>query len=63
MISEILSLITSLIVGIALMAHWGFLRRLLPPFLSQRILDELSRLKSSTPNSTLASNSNTLASL
>jgi hypothetical protein len=59
--SEILSLILSFIGGIALMVRWGFLRRLLPPFLGQRILDELSHRRVSLPNltSTFDSNSST----
>ncbi len=61
MTSEILSLIT-FIAGIgAFLVRLGFFRRLLPPFLSQRILDELSVLKFSAPNltSTFDSSSST----
>lgn len=63
MISGIISLITSFIIGIALMVRWGFFRRLLPGFLGQRILDELSRLKVSTPNLESTFNSGNSTSL
>ncbi len=61
MISEVLSLI-AFIVGIgAFLVRLGFFHRLLPPFLSQRILDELSVLEVSAPNltSTFDSSSST----
>ena len=61
MISEVLSLIAFIAGIVAFLVRLGFFRRLLPPFLSQRILDELSLLKVSTPNltSTFDSSSST----
>ncbi len=62
MISEILSLI-AFIAGIGFfLVRLGFLRRLLPPFLSQRILDELCVLKVSAPNLTSTFNSSSSTS-
>ena len=61
MMSEIVSLIT-FIVGIGcFLVRLGFFRRLLLPFLGQRILDELSHLNVSAPNltSTFDSSSST----
>jgi hypothetical protein len=52
MISEVLSLV-AFIAGIGVfLVRLGFFRRLLPPLLCQRILDELSVLKFSAPNLT-----------
>ena len=52
MIGEIIYLITFIAVGVALVVRWGFLSRLLLEFLGQKILDEISSLKDSTPNLT-----------
>ena len=58
MMNEIVSLI-AFIVGIGLfIVRLGLFRRLLLPFLGQRILDELSHLTVSAPNLTSTFNSN-----
>ncbi len=62
MISEILYLLFVLIAGIAYMARFGFLRRLLSKVLGQRILDELSSLKVSAPNLKSTSDSSSFSS-
>jgi len=63
MMNEIVSLIT-FIVGIGcFLVRLGAFRRLLPPFLSQKILDELSHLNVSAPNLTSTFNSNSSNSL
>ena len=58
MFNEILYYIFSIIAGIVVMIRLRLLSRFLPAFLEQRILEELSRLKITTPdlNSTLDSN-------
>ena len=58
MFNEILYYILSIIAGIVVMVRFGLLRRFLPAFVEQRILDELSRLKINTPdlNSTFDGN-------
>ncbi len=49
--NEILYVVFSIIVSIAYMARtWRVLRRLLPLSLFEKIQDELSRFKISTPN-------------
>ena len=63
MISEILYLLFVFIACIAYMARLGFLRRLLPKFLVQKILAELSSLKVSAPNLKSTSDSNDSTSL
>ena len=50
MISEIIYLLFVLIGCIAFMARIGFLYRILPKSLAQKILAELSSLKVSAPN-------------
>ena len=45
MFNEILYYLLSILAGIVVMIRFGLLRRFLPAFVEQRILDELSRLK------------------
>jgi len=58
MIGEIIYFLFVFIACIAFMARIGFLYRLLPKSLAQKILAELSSLKVSTPNLKSTSNSN-----
>jgi hypothetical protein len=62
MISEILYVLFVSIAGIAYMARFGLLRRLLSKVLGQRILNELSSLKVSAPNLKSTCDSNNSAS-
>jgi hypothetical protein len=63
MIGEIIYLITSIVVGIALMIRWGLFNRLMLEFWGQRILNELSCLKLSAPNLTSTFDGNSSHSL
>jgi len=58
MFIEIVYYLLSILAGIVVMIRFGLLRRFLPAFVEQRILDELSRLKINTPdlNSTFDGN-------
>jgi len=59
MFNEMLYYLLSIIAGIVVLLRFRLLHRFLPAFLEQRILDELSRLKITTPdlNSTFDGNS------
>jgi len=50
MISEIIYLLLVFIASIAYMARFGFLRRLLPKSLAEKILAKIDSLKVSAPN-------------
>ena len=52
MIGEIIYLIISIVACIIVLARKGILSSLMLEFLSQKILDELSSLKTSAPNLT-----------
>ncbi len=58
MIGEILYLLLVFIASIAFMWRFGFLQRLLPKSLVQKIYAELSSLKVSAPNLKSTSDSN-----
>jgi hypothetical protein len=58
MIGEIIYLIISIIAFIAIMTRYGIFSRFMLEFLGQRILNELSSLKTSAPNLTSTFNSN-----
>ncbi len=58
MISEVLYLLIVFIASIAFMWRYGFLQRLLPKSLAQKIYAELSSLKFSAPNLKSTSDSN-----
>ena len=59
MFIEIVYYLLSILAGIVVLLRFRLLRRFLPAFLEQRIIDELSRLKITTPdlNSTFDGNS------
>jgi hypothetical protein len=63
MIGEIIYLIISIVVCIAVMVRYGFLIRFTLEFLGQRILEELSCLKVSAPNLTHTFEANSSPSL
>ena len=58
MIGEIIYFLVVFIACIAFMTRFGFLYRLLPKSLAQKITAELSSLKVSAPNLKSTSNSN-----
>jgi hypothetical protein len=63
MINEMLYLLFSVITCIVFMVRFGFLRRLLPKSLAEKILVKLDSLKVSTPNLKSTSDSNNSTSL
>ena len=63
MIVEIIYLIISIVAFIIMMARYGLFSRLMVEFLGQKILNELSSLKVSTPNLTSTFDGNNSASL
>ena len=62
MFGEIIYLLGAFIACIAVMVRFGFLRRLLPKSLVQKIYAELDSLKVSAPNLKSTSDSNNSAS-
>jgi hypothetical protein len=62
MIIELISLIISIIAGIAVMIRWGILGKLMAEFLAKKIQNKMSSLKISAPNLTSTFDSNNLTS-
>jgi hypothetical protein len=62
MIIELISLIISIIAGIAVMIRWGILGKLMAEFLAKKIQNKKSSLKISAPNLTSTFDSNNLTS-
>ncbi len=63
MIGEIIYLIISIVAFIIMMARYGIFGRLMVELLGQKILNELSSLKVSTPNLTSTFDGNSSPSL